>query len=138
MLNDRVPPIHIGALIDTRALLQLSSPTSVSLDRSQKIRATGTTSSLRYLKVRSEKASYTESTDSVSLVIQTLICQVILFVRTYAVSRRSRAVATLLGLAFLGLSVGEAFSSIYARVPNYNTDGNHHCTSGNPPGRKGM
>ncbi|KAH7094203.1 hypothetical protein BKA62DRAFT_42920 [Auriculariales sp. MPI-PUGE-AT-0066] len=66
-------------------------------------------------------------------VVQMIICQVILAVRTFAISKRSRIAAIVLGVAFVASTVGEAVSSIYARVPN---NGTGHCTSGNLPGQK--
>ncbi|KZV99218.1 hypothetical protein EXIGLDRAFT_249072 [Exidia glandulosa HHB12029] len=65
-------------------------------------------------------------------VVQTVICQAILSVRTYAISKRERWVAHFLGTLFLTFLIAEAFVNIYGRVPN---NGTGHCTSGNLPGQ---
>lgn len=64
-------------------------------------------------------------------VIQTVICQAILSVRTYAISKRERWVAYLLVAMFFSFMAGELFVNVYARVPN---NGTGHCTSGNASG----
>ncbi|KAH9945656.1 hypothetical protein B0H21DRAFT_423760 [Amylocystis lapponica] len=71
---------------------------------------------------------------SVLKTIQMAVAQVILFIRTWAISRRSMWVFWGL-LTFMIISVTvELWSSIYKRVPSQ--DQYMNCTSGNEPGSK--
>lgn len=64
--------------------------------------------------------------------IQSVICQAILSIRTYALSKRSnRAGYFLIGM-FVTFAIAEAFTNIYGRIPN-NREG--RCGSGNAPGK---
>ncbi|KAH7101298.1 hypothetical protein BKA62DRAFT_796142 [Auriculariales sp. MPI-PUGE-AT-0066] len=66
-------------------------------------------------------------------VLQIFVSQLILAIRTFAISWRSRTVAVVLIIAVVVCTIGEGVGSIYARVPNRGTG---HCTSGNAPGLK--
>ncbi|EJD42713.1 hypothetical protein AURDEDRAFT_168236 [Auricularia subglabra TFB-10046 SS5] len=68
-----------------------------------------------------------------SRILQTVICQAILSVRTYAISKREPWVAYLLVAMFFSFMAGETFVNVYARVPNNGT-GQYVCTSGNTAG----
>ncbi|KAH7101319.1 hypothetical protein BKA62DRAFT_619019 [Auriculariales sp. MPI-PUGE-AT-0066] len=83
-------------------------------------------------------ASFTEAAcnryyllaQSSRVLLQVFISQIILAVRTYAISRRSRTIAVVLVIALVICTVGEAVGSIYARVPNRGA-GIRNCTSSN-------
>ncbi|KZV89610.1 hypothetical protein EXIGLDRAFT_771596 [Exidia glandulosa HHB12029] len=64
-------------------------------------------------------------------VVQTVICQAILSVRTYAISKREPWVAYLMTASFFAFMVAEAFVNIYQR-PTTALDS--ACTSGNAEG----
>ncbi|KZV89619.1 hypothetical protein EXIGLDRAFT_721191 [Exidia glandulosa HHB12029] len=64
-------------------------------------------------------------------VVQMLVCQAILGVRTFAIARRNRRIGILLVAMFISMGTLEGFASLYARVPN-NKHGS--CTSGNLDG----
>ncbi|KAH7101313.1 hypothetical protein BKA62DRAFT_704194 [Auriculariales sp. MPI-PUGE-AT-0066] len=66
-------------------------------------------------------------------VPQIFISQVILAVRTFALSRQNRTIGLLLVIAVVVCTTGEGFGSIYGRVPYENTG---HCVSGNHDGAK--
>ena len=110
---------------------------SASSRRSARRHAIAIISSLRYSKVQHAplhalcvhtlSIAYTCLLPS---VVQIFVCQVILSVRTFAISKRSRTTAFVLAFLFLVCTVGEGVSSIYGRVPNNKTG---HCTSGNLP-----
>ncbi|KZV94838.1 hypothetical protein EXIGLDRAFT_834676 [Exidia glandulosa HHB12029] len=69
-------------------------------------------------------------------VVQTVICQAILSVRTYAISKRDPTVKYVMTTMFFSFLIAEGFVNIYQRVPTYQTSiaNKGNCTSGNAPG----
>ncbi|EJD43045.1 hypothetical protein AURDEDRAFT_167999 [Auricularia subglabra TFB-10046 SS5] len=64
-------------------------------------------------------------------VVQIIVCQAILSVRTFAISKRNKPVGWLLGIMFITFAAGQWFVNLFGRVPNVGTG---HCTSGNEDG----
>ncbi|KAH7100464.1 hypothetical protein BKA62DRAFT_245702 [Auriculariales sp. MPI-PUGE-AT-0066] len=65
--------------------------------------------------------------------IQTIICQAILGVRTYAISKRNKMVGWTLLTLFFTCSIAVLVVNLYERVP---VNGTGHCTSGNTDGHR--
>ncbi|KIY65879.1 hypothetical protein CYLTODRAFT_399754 [Cylindrobasidium torrendii FP15055 ss-10] len=64
-------------------------------------------------------------------VIQIAVCQIILAIRTYSVSRKNRNVGIVLSVALVIVTALQFFTNIYGRIPLLHEDG--ACTSGNDP-----